>query len=262
MNVFYLSHDPHLAARWMVDKHIVKMPLESCQMLSTAHRLLDGRVEEHRVRSGISTSKPKKFYLLRGEKVKRLSETELVIENQVCYYPTHVDHPSTQWTMASKENYEFHVQLLLAMTDEYARRYGRTYKSVKTVVPFLMWAPNNLRSKAYSDPVPAMPECYKVPGDVVESYRNYYAGSKWRFAKWKHGQLPPWFLSKVAEMWDIGDAVTHDERQAHAERVLLKRTPPAHPAVMDLVRNLTKVRSANVTQPPLELAQRPFQFIV
>ena len=44
LNIFYISDDPTQAAQWMVDKHVVKMILESAQLLSTAHRLLDGRV--------------------------------------------------------------------------------------------------------------------------------------------------------------------------------------------------------------------------
>ena len=42
MNIFYLDRDPVIAAQMMCDKHVVKMILESAQMLSTAHRVLDG----------------------------------------------------------------------------------------------------------------------------------------------------------------------------------------------------------------------------
>ena len=42
MNIFYLSHDVDECARFHVDKHVVKMILESAQLLSTAHRVLDG----------------------------------------------------------------------------------------------------------------------------------------------------------------------------------------------------------------------------
>ena len=42
MNIFYISECPVQAAEWMVDKHVVKMILESAQLLSTAHRVLDG----------------------------------------------------------------------------------------------------------------------------------------------------------------------------------------------------------------------------
>ena len=42
MNIFVLDRDPIQAAKYMCDKHVVKMILESCQLLSTAHRVLDG----------------------------------------------------------------------------------------------------------------------------------------------------------------------------------------------------------------------------
>ena len=42
MNIFVLDRDPYKAAEMMCDKHVVKMILESAQMLSTAHRVLDG----------------------------------------------------------------------------------------------------------------------------------------------------------------------------------------------------------------------------
>jgi len=38
MNIFYLHRDPHEAARLQCDRHVVKMILEYCQLLSTACR--------------------------------------------------------------------------------------------------------------------------------------------------------------------------------------------------------------------------------
>ena len=43
MNIFMVDEDPRVAAQAMVDRHVVKMILESGQLLSTAHRLLDGK---------------------------------------------------------------------------------------------------------------------------------------------------------------------------------------------------------------------------
>ena len=42
MNIFYLDRDPVVAAQMMVDKHVIKMILESAQMLCSAKRKLDG----------------------------------------------------------------------------------------------------------------------------------------------------------------------------------------------------------------------------
>ena len=42
MNIFVLAEDAAESARMMCDKHVIKMILESCQLLSTAHHVLDG----------------------------------------------------------------------------------------------------------------------------------------------------------------------------------------------------------------------------
>jgi hypothetical protein len=45
MNIFILDLDPVISASMLCDKHVVKMIVESAQMLSTAHRILDGKFE-------------------------------------------------------------------------------------------------------------------------------------------------------------------------------------------------------------------------
>jgi len=45
MNIFYLHESPIICAKLMSNKHIIKMIIESAQLLSTAHRVLDGREE-------------------------------------------------------------------------------------------------------------------------------------------------------------------------------------------------------------------------
>jgi hypothetical protein len=55
MNIFYLDHDPKVCAEMHVDKHCVKMILEYAQLLSTAHRVLDGTLSV-----GLSASGRKK----------------------------------------------------------------------------------------------------------------------------------------------------------------------------------------------------------
>ena len=52
MNVFVLDDDPVVAAQLQCDKHVVKMIVESAQMLSTIHRMLDGTKEKRPSKSG------------------------------------------------------------------------------------------------------------------------------------------------------------------------------------------------------------------
>ena len=52
MNIFILDKDPMKAAMMLCDRHVPKMIVESAQMLSTVHRLLDGKPEKRRSKSG------------------------------------------------------------------------------------------------------------------------------------------------------------------------------------------------------------------
>ena len=89
MNIFYISEDPVQAAQWMVDKHVVKMILESAQLLSTAHRYLDGVEIVGKTKTG------------RNAKRWKLSDAR----EDVLYSGTHIKHPSAAWCRESVENY-------------------------------------------------------------------------------------------------------------------------------------------------------------
>ena len=52
MNIFYLHEDPIQNAKWHVDKHVVKMVTEYAQLLSTAHRILDGEMYYGKIPNG------------------------------------------------------------------------------------------------------------------------------------------------------------------------------------------------------------------
>lgn len=176
MNIFFLDPSPKLSAQWLCDKHIVKMQLESAQMLSTAHRILDGTQQQ-------ALSKT-------GRKVKRWILPD--IRDTVLYTATHINHPSTIWTRSSKNHYNWHVQLLKEMHMEYTRRYGKTHKT-ESMISYLELLPKNLTQEGWQDPPPAMPDEYKVKGNSVLSYINYYRGAKARLAFWRYSSPPPWW---------------------------------------------------------------------
>jgi hypothetical protein len=92
MNIFYLDHDPEQAAQYHCDKHVVKMILESAQLLSTAHRVLDGVVVQGKSVSG-----------LRNVKRWRL-DNEF---DSVYYSASHINHPSAVWVRASPYHYNW-----------------------------------------------------------------------------------------------------------------------------------------------------------
>lgn len=188
MNIFYVDSDVRKISEYLCDKHIVKMPTESAQMLSTAHRVLDGT-------PGIFTApngKKKKALLLHGEQVEFTPDSKLVIQNAKCYKATHANHPANVWTRSNRANYNWHVLLLKTMLTEYEARYKRQ-GAVRKILDFLSTAPKNIGDGEWSEPPITMPDKFKTDS-VIESYREFYRGDKRRFAKWKNGNVPFWFI--------------------------------------------------------------------
>lgn len=176
MNIFYLHNDPAIAAQMHVDKHCVKMILETAQLLSTAHRILDGTET-----IGVSkTGRKQKRWVLPDDR-----ETKL-------YSATHINHPSAIWARHSRANYNWLVSLFEELLKEYTYRYGK-YHKCESMLDTLKRGPGNISvTKPFTEPTPAMPDQYKVPGDSVTSYRNYYNGEKQRMFSWKNRNQPEW----------------------------------------------------------------------
>ena len=135
MNLFYLSRDPVEAAHMQCDKHVVKMILETAQMLSTAHLELDG--------------------------------------NQVAYKATHKNHPSTVWVRSSLPAYRWAFQHLMALGDAYTKRYGKVHKTIDEHSDALSVPPRAIPDADFVDPPQCMYDECKRP-DTVQAYQVYY----------------------------------------------------------------------------------------
>jgi len=176
MNIFYLDNDPKVCAEMHVDKHCVKMILEYAQLLSTAHRVLDGIQIV-----GLSKS---------GRKQTRyeLSDNRDII----LYSATHINHPSAIWVRQSEQNYRWLFALFCELLKEYTYRYGKLH-ACERLVTSLGRPPQNIdMDKRFTEPTPAMPDNYKVSGDSISSYKNYYLGDKQRMFSWKNRPTPDW----------------------------------------------------------------------
>ena len=177
MNIFYLHPDPKICAELHNDKHVVKMILEYAQLLSTAHRVLDG------IQSVVvsKTNRKQTRYVLSDEREYSL------------YLSTHTNHPSAIWVRQSYENYEWLYKLFIAVLDEYTYRYGKIHATAR-LIDALYTPPNHIpKGVGFTEPTPAMPDEYKVSGNSVRSYINYYLGAKQHLASWKKRQIPEWF---------------------------------------------------------------------
>jgi len=178
MNIFYLHPDTKECAQQHLDKHVVKMILEYAQLLSTAHRLLDGKEYEGRTVKG--TRKAMRW-LLPDER-----ETNL-------YMASHMKHPSGIWCRQSQDNYWWLYNLWRDLMREYTHRYGKHHVAEK-LIPYLSFAPSNIPVTT-ADPMPqCMPDQYKVPGDSIQAYHNYYINDKQPFAVWTNRAIPDWYV--------------------------------------------------------------------
>lgn len=181
MNIFYLHNDVNECAKMHPDKHVVKMILEYAQLLSTAHRYLDGtRIVEHS-----DTGRKQSRYVLHDSR------------NELLYASTHINHPSAIWVRKSPENYIWLANMLIALCEEYTYRYGKTHKVEREGLCYVLLKniPENIGNEGWSEPTPAMPDEYKVPGNSVQAYINYYLGAKRHLANWKKRSIPSWYVT-------------------------------------------------------------------
>lgn len=142
MNIFYLDINPKRAAKKMYNKHVIKMVLESAQLLCTAHLLLDGDNAD------------------------------------VPYKATHKNHPSAVWVRESATNYAWLYHHMIALGEEYTRRYGKKHLTILKCKGPLSKLPNGIIDIGFTPMPQCMPDEYKVPGDSIAAYRNYYKKGK------------------------------------------------------------------------------------
>ena len=181
MNIFVLDKDPVVAAQLQCDKHVVKMILESAQMLSTAHRMLDGTVQIGPSKSGKTMVKHYRLF----------DDPEM---DQLLYKAVHYKHPCTVWSVESSDNYRWHWEHYSALCEEYTYRYGKVHGS--SLLRSALWTlPHNIPKGPLTPFKLAMnsnPECkFKDP---VKSYRAFYQTKQERFSMvWTKRPVPEWF---------------------------------------------------------------------
>ena len=168
MNIFYLDKDPGKSARAMTDKHVVKMVLESAQLLCAAHRILDGKETESIGKSG----RKRKSWVL-GDQDK---ERDL-------YKVTHYNHPSSLWVRESRSNYLWLFSHFAALAAEYYIRYGKkVHSSWSKLAKYLIDPPKNIKNIGKTPIKMAVPEEYRF-ANPIDSYRNYYISEKLKTQK-------------------------------------------------------------------------------
>jgi hypothetical protein len=181
MNIFYLNHNPKIAAQEHVDRHVVKMILESAQLLCTAHRVLDGRIQSVTQTTAAGKQRTIKKYVHPNSNLEK-----------ILYSCTHMNHPCAIWTRDSINNYMWLYELFVALCDEYTFRYGKTHKTDLLLRDILKNTPANIAMSGATPPAQAMPEKYRN-ADPVIAYQEYYIHEKRKFANWTNRSCPIWF---------------------------------------------------------------------
>jgi len=139
MNIFYLDECPKKAAKLQYNKHVVKMILESAQMLCTAH---------HHYGNG----------------------------DNVPYKKAHYNHPSTIWVRQNSIHYDWLYDHMMALGNEYTKRYNKTHLSIIKCRD-LVYLPPGIPTVMFNQPPQCMPDEYKDPCSI-QAYWNYYIGEK------------------------------------------------------------------------------------
>lgn len=162
MNIFRLDKQPQACAQALCDQHVVKMTLETAQLLCGAHRYLD----------------------------------KDNIINQDMYKLTHINHQCSVWTRQSNNNYNWLYSYFIELCNEYTFRFGKIHKSDKKLRYVLHTTPQNIHIGYLTQMPFCMPEEYIDNNDLIQSYRDFYIEEKLPFGRWNNGRDKPLWIKE------------------------------------------------------------------
>eukprot|EP00009_Paramoeba_aestuarina_P003922 CAMPEP_0201523450 /NCGR_PEP_ID=MMETSP0161_2-20130828/19904_1 /ASSEMBLY_ACC=CAM_ASM_000251 /TAXON_ID=180227 /ORGANISM="Neoparamoeba aestuarina, Strain SoJaBio B1-5/56/2" /LENGTH=296 /DNA_ID=CAMNT_0047922565 /DNA_START=105 /DNA_END=995 /DNA_ORIENTATION=+ len=181
VNIFYLDDNLQVNCAYYADKHVVKMVIESCQLLSAICRV-HGQSEEE-APYGIHSLK----------------------------------HPCALWAGASLSNWRWLRELTLELNKEYMFRYNKSEDHKSAAICKTLKEPEGLIDVGITERPQSMPDEYKVKNDPVQAYRNYYIGEKQYFCKWTKRDVPEWY-KEGCKAWNLIHPDTPQTRQQHKDR--------------------------------------------
>ena len=188
MNIFVLHWKPRKAARWHVDKHVVKMILETCQLLYTAHWVLFyPHLKEQKSAIGLSRAQ------------KQLAVPDYMQSAPLCqttqeptYRPCHVHHPCAKWTRATSGNYGWLIELGKELAREFRFRFHKVHSCEAHIDWLAAHRPPSIQQYPKRPFVMAMGEEFKISKNAIVSYRNYYRKAKADLIRYTGRQVPHW----------------------------------------------------------------------
>ena len=149
MNIFYLHKNPIIAPSFLYNKHVVKMILETAQMLCTAHH--------------------------------HYADKHNYDKSYIPYKPAYVNHPSTKWARHNAKTYKWLYDYFVSINIEYYSRYGKIHTTYVKCRKALANIPDGIPSGKFIQPPQCMPDEYKTDCSL-DAYWNYYIGAKQHIA--------------------------------------------------------------------------------
>ncbi|HJD56944.1 MAG TPA: pyrimidine dimer DNA glycosylase/endonuclease V [Rickettsia endosymbiont of Sericostoma sp.] len=163
MNIFVTNNCPIISAQALDNKRVVKMVLETAQLLSTAIFINSGVTYQH------------------------------------IYKPTHMKHPCTIWAALNIGNWDWLFQHFLALCEEYSFRYNKKHATTR-LLPYLLEHRADIQDGiitpfANCTKSESMQVDFKHISDPCEAYRKYLN------AKWHYDKLPPKWINREPPLW-------------------------------------------------------------
>lgn len=150
---------------------------EYCQILSTAHRILDGQERVKTDNKGRET--------LVWELPNELDEILMQVSEP--------NQPINQWVRQSIANYQWAFLLLNEICNEFEIRNGKTHILVREgLVGALANPPQNIPNGDFTEPPQTISDKYKIEGDTITAYRNFYKSKGEKLLKWRKTKAPDW----------------------------------------------------------------------
>ncbi|MBN8648855.1 MAG: hypothetical protein J0L55_12945 [Caulobacterales bacterium] len=150
---------------------------EYCQILSTTHRIIDGQERVKTDNKGRET--------LIWELPDELDEILMQVSEP--------NQPINEWVRQSIGNYQWAFSLLNEICNEFEIRNGKTHILVREgLVGALANPPKNIPMGDFSEPPQAISDKYKIEGDTITAYRNFYKSKGEKLLKWRKTKAPDW----------------------------------------------------------------------
>ena len=216
MNIFVTDSCPIQSARNLPDKHIVKMPLETCQMLAIIYS---------------------DWYYGVGKLYK---------SDGTPYRTTHGafrNHPCTQWAAANQYNLAWLIRHGYALCTEYALRYDKEHtcfnviEQAERIYHKCFDEPLSVASSKVTDFTRAMPEYIKFDTtiDTITAYKRYLNTKPWLATNYLRlpTRKPSFIITTMTQSKPVYDFSTTPEERANEQAKIDAAIASAEKAMKD-----------------------------